>query len=188
MSTGLDPDASDFAIYEANTCLQDGCTREAVHDDQTNAFVGYPTAGTICRECAIFLFGVDLLAGAPGGEPIEQRESHRELWCWGYDLLFGSVPQDIRDENHTLSWPEVRALTAALPILRLRQPPVVFTATFSPCGQHDPDSSARAECRACQRDDAREERHWFNYFGGSAGIKRRAAEERFRKDEQKGRS
>lgn len=125
------PSDEQIQIYEASICLQDTCRREVVHDDKTNAFVGYPTAGTICRPCAIFLCGGDVLVGRTGGEPIEQQDAQRALFYWAYNQLLGATPDECRGPCPTLTYREARLHMAAGPILMARQPAAVVEVVGS---------------------------------------------------------
>jgi hypothetical protein len=125
------PSDEEVAIYEAQFCWPcetRGVRREIAHDEVTGAF----TDERVCRPCA--------------------------LYAWGYDLLFGSVPDECRGPCPTLTYREARQHLVAGPILMARQPVVVFEVFTSPAAfefvdgcSHQYDWNLKGcRCRYCK--------------------------------------
>jgi hypothetical protein len=90
-----DEEQADFERQLCITCH--GERRKAAHDEDTCLLVGYPLAGRVCKPCALFM--------------------------WGDNLLRGEVPLEILEpEDRTLTHRELRLSEKAYWVLRGRQP------------------------------------------------------------------
>lgn len=81
MSYPVSIEEQDAYAYERTLCQAcRGEQRKAAHDEETAAFVGYPTAGSVCRPCAIFLWGSDQLRSRVPMELLEPEDSTLTDW------------------------------------------------------------------------------------------------------------
>jgi len=105
--------------YLATLCqVCNGEQRQAADFEAVAAFVDEKMIGSVCRPCAIFCWGSDLLEGkAPTMPYCDPRLEPPALFLWGSRILRGSSPPTV-DPDRTLRSREMSLLIFASWMLR----------------------------------------------------------------------